>query len=60
MEEELAKVTIKDPMVPLISNVTSKAVRNNEEIKELLVKHVISPVRWIDSLGTVSNNGVGN
>lgn len=46
----LAKVELKAPAFPVISNVTGKPVGHPDEIRQLLVKQIVSPVRWDDSM----------
>ena len=49
-KQVLAKVEIRPPTIPLISNVTGKAVQDPEELRELLVKQIVSPVLWESSM----------
>jgi [acyl-carrier-protein] S-malonyltransferase len=42
----LAQVTIRPPRFPVWSNVDGKPHHNPEEIRQLLVKQVLSPVLW--------------
>ena len=37
---------LKDPIIPIISNVTAKVVSDNELIKKLLVEQIYKRVRW--------------
>ena len=46
----LAKVKMHDPKIPVVSNVDAQPHANPEEIRPLLVKQVVSQVRWEDSL----------
>jgi len=39
-------VDIRPPIFPVISNVTGKPVQSPDEIRELLVKQIVSPVLW--------------
>lgn len=48
--ESLSKVDIKKSLVPVYANVTSKPVTKKEEVKELLVKQLYSPVRFEESI----------
>lgn len=50
MKEVLADTPLKNPLVPLISNVLAEPVQNADEIKELLVRQVTGSVLWTDSL----------
>lgn len=47
---ELNKIEIKDITAPIVSNVTADYVTGGEEIKELLIKQVTSPVLWSQSI----------
>jgi [acyl-carrier-protein] S-malonyltransferase len=43
----LESIPFKDPAIPLFSNVSGKAVRSGTEARELALKQITSPVRWI-------------
>lgn len=55
---ELQKVTFHTPSVPVIVNVTASPVTDPEEIRELLVQQVFSPVLWQDSVEWLISAGV--
>ncbi|MNI63914.1 Malonyl CoA-acyl carrier protein transacylase [compost metagenome] len=55
---ELKNVTFNAPSVPVIVNVTAAPVTDPEEIRELLVKQVFSPVLWQDSIEWLIAAGV--
>ena len=42
----LAKVSFSRPQFPVISNVTAEPVTEPEQIRETLVRQIVSPVRW--------------
>jgi [acyl-carrier-protein] S-malonyltransferase len=46
----LADVAIARPAIPVISNVDARPHEDPEEIRELLVRQVVSPVLWEDSI----------
>jgi [acyl-carrier-protein] S-malonyltransferase len=46
MEEALAAVELREPLVPLIANVSASAEREPDEIRRLLVEQVTGLVRW--------------
>jgi [acyl-carrier-protein] S-malonyltransferase len=50
LEEALKGVSIRVPTVPVWSNVDAKPHVNPDEIRNLLVQQVISPVRWEESV----------
>jgi [acyl-carrier-protein] S-malonyltransferase len=45
----LANVPLKKPRIPVISNVDAQPHDDPEEVRELLIRQVCSPVRWEDS-----------
>ena len=55
--EALAKVTLSAPKFPVLSNVTGRPVRTPEEIRELLVKQIVSPVQWEPSMKRLIQDG---
>lgn len=46
----LASVTLRKPRIPVISNVDARPHDDPAEIRELLVRQVVSPVRWEDTM----------
>ena len=57
LEAALAGVPLKKPRIPVISNVDAAAHDDPEEIRRLLAKQVVSPVRWEDSLRALLAQG---
>lgn len=49
---------IRDPRVPVVSNVTAKPLRQFEHIRTELVEQVTAPVRWIASVEAMVAQGV--
>jgi [acyl-carrier-protein] S-malonyltransferase len=58
MEEALSQVTLAEPWVPVIANVTAAPVRAPEEIKRLLIEQVTGLVRWRESVIAMKEAGV--
>ena len=58
MAEALATTEIRAPSVPLVSNVTARAVTAPDEIRSLLVAQVTGMVRWRESVLYMRDNGV--
>ena len=48
--DALADFPMREPKVPVVSNVTARPAASVAEIKDLLVRQVVSPVRWRDSM----------
>ena len=43
---ELGRVEMRAPRVPIAENVTGALIRDPDELRALLGRHVVSPVRW--------------
>jgi [acyl-carrier-protein] S-malonyltransferase len=50
MAQELAKVTIRPLVVPVLANVTAKEANSPDHVRELLVQQVTARVRWRESV----------
>jgi [acyl-carrier-protein] S-malonyltransferase len=50
----LESVKFSEPRCPVIANVTAEPETNPARLKDLLVKQLVSPVRWVDSMKTLS------
>ncbi len=46
----LADVSLRKPRIPVVSNVDAQPHDDPEEIRDLLIRQVVSPVRWEDSM----------
>jgi [acyl-carrier-protein] S-malonyltransferase len=55
---ELDKVTIKNPEIPVITNVEAQPAKDGEAIKKLLIDQVSHSVRWEDSVRYILSQGV--
>lgn len=58
LEHALAQVNLTPTRVPVVSNVDASAHSEPAEIKALLAKQVVAPVRWEDSLHSLIAAGV--
>jgi len=54
----LADVPMAKPRIPVVSNVDARPHDDPEEIRELLVKQVVSPVRWEESMRLLLDQGI--
>jgi len=50
LAEALADIPMRRPRIPVVSNVDARPHDDPEEIRDLLIKQVVSPVRWEDSI----------
>jgi [acyl-carrier-protein] S-malonyltransferase len=53
----LADAAMSRPAIPVVSNVDGRPHDDPEEIRELLVQQVVSPVRWEDSMRYLLTQG---
>ena len=58
LKEELDKITIMNPSIPYVTNVTAEYVYDNSSVEDLLSRQVSSSVRWQQSVENMINNGV--
>ena len=58
MEEALANATIRQPLVPVVANVTAQPVSDAATIAKLLVQQVTATVRWRESVLAMKSLGV--
>ncbi|WP_256761465.1 ACP S-malonyltransferase [Cohnella sp. WQ 127256] len=58
LSAELAKVEFHAAQVPVIANVHAKPVSSGDELRKLLVKQVVSPVQWEDTIKYLIGEGV--
>jgi len=57
-KKALSGAELEPAKVPVFSNVTGKIMRDPEEIQELLVKQITSPVRWGLSVQGMIQDGI--
>lgn len=58
LAEALERVTVRDAAVPVVANVTGRPVQRADQIRRLLVEQVYSPVRWMQSVQCMAQDGV--
>lgn len=58
MATALTAVEMQSPVVPVISNVTAKAERDPETIRDLLVEQITGMVRWRASVDYMATQGI--
>ncbi len=57
MEKLINEQKFNYPKYKVVSNVTASKYQNTQEIKDLLIKQIESPVRWRESIDYMINNG---
>lgn len=60
MQQFLKDADIKSSAVPVIANVTAKPVESSDEIKQLLVAQITSPVKWSQTMSYLVSNDCTN
>ncbi|MDD4168846.1 MAG: ACP S-malonyltransferase [Desulfotomaculaceae bacterium] len=55
---DLERISIAEPTIPVVSNVTAEFAHTGTEIRELLIRQVYSPVRWEESIRLLIQSGV--
>lgn len=58
LAKDLAQVALKRPRLPVYSNVTAKPEEDPERIRELLLKQITAPVRWVEILKDMEGRGI--
>jgi len=56
---EIAGIAVRKPDVPVLHNVTAAPALEADEIRDLLVRQLYSPVRWVDIVRRLKDEGVG-
>lgn len=57
LKDELRRVTVRDPAIPIVANVTADYVKEKERIVPALVSQVASPVLWESSMRRLIGDG---
>ena len=46
IKELIMSLSMKNPLIPIVSNVTAEAVTQADEVKQLLIQQIYKRVRW--------------
>ncbi len=57
LADTLADVPLSPPRIPVLSNVDARSHNDPDEIRQLLVHQVCSPVRWAESMNQLTGEG---
>lgn len=58
LAEKIAELTVTVPSIPVVHNVHGKTESDPEQIKQLLVEQIYSPVKWVDCVNALVGSGV--
>jgi len=56
LEQEIKKVSFKDPEIPIYLNYSGKRTTDREEIKKGLIQQIYSPVRWVSIIKNITED----
>jgi [acyl-carrier-protein] S-malonyltransferase len=59
MTTVLNEIDFKDLSVPLVTNVDATLITSGRDARDSLLRQVVSPVRWSESVQVLINKGVG-
>lgn len=57
VRENVAKLRINKPVIPIYSNVTAAPFRDDEDLPEMLYKQAMSPVLWMQTMLNMYKDG---
>ena len=60
LRRSLANVVVREGSVSVIGNVTAKPLRTAQAVREEILKQLVSPVQWVDSVRYMLDHGVGS
>jgi len=58
MAARLKDVSIEISEIPVIHNVNVQTAENEDEVRELLARQISEPVRWVETINSMHNEGV--
>lgn len=58
LSQVLSEVSVNDAEIPVIANVTADVVTDKENIVNLLIEQLYSPVRWVETVEKLVDLGV--
>jgi [acyl-carrier-protein] S-malonyltransferase len=59
IDERIARIAFSAPRYPVAENVAGSLVSDQDELRALLQRHVVSPVRWESSVRALADAGAG-
>ncbi len=60
MQLRLEQVKLQAPKIPILHNADVKAHADIASIKEILVRQLINPVRWVDTVNALAATGISH
>ena len=60
LADAISSTAISEPRIPVISNVDAQPHSDPDEIRDILIRQVVNPVRWEDSMRLLLGDGYTN
>jgi [acyl-carrier-protein] S-malonyltransferase len=57
LAERLESVSLRAPEVPVVHNATADVASSPDEIRDLMVRQIASPVRWVETIQAMAARG---
>ncbi|QOJ21112.1 MAG: ACP S-malonyltransferase [Gammaproteobacteria bacterium] len=58
MKQQLQQVALQSPKIPVLHNADVKTHSDAADIKEILVRQLTAPVRWVDTIKAFAASGI--
>ena len=55
---DLERLVFNEPAMPVVTNVDARATRAPQDLRDALVRQVSAPVRWVESMQLLAQQGV--
>lgn len=60
LRQRLADLSLSAPRMPVVNNADVACLSDPQEIKDALVRQAASPVRWVETMQAMANQGVSH
>lgn len=60
MQQQLDQLALQTPRIPILHNADVSTHNDTASIKTILVKQLINPVRWVDTVHTLASSGISH
>lgn len=58
LASDLERLSFREPKFPVVTNVDARITTAPEELRDALIRQVSAPVRWVESMELLAQNGV--
>lgn len=60
LQARLAELTLSAPLIPVVNNVDAACLADPQQIKDALVRQAASPVRWVETMQAMAQQGISH